>query len=66
MTLPCRPERAHEAGRRFGAAAARIRAGEFAVTYPPEAAGRRECDPRAPCRTEDVIGEIGGSETLAA
>ena len=66
MVLPCRPERAHEVGRRFDAAAARIQAGELAVAPPPEAAGHREYDPRTPCRTEGVVGETGGSEALAA
>ena len=63
MTLPCRLV---EAGRRFDAAVGRIRAGEFAVTTPVEAAVCRECGPRAPCRAEGVLGEIGESETLAA
>ena len=69
MTLPHRPERADEAGWRFGGAVARIRAGEFAVARPPEAAVRPECDPRALCRAEgviDEIGRIGESEALAA
>ena len=72
MTLPYRPERADEAGWRFGAAAARIRAGESAVAPSPEATVLRECDPRALCGAEGVIsiiGEIGGiseSEALAA
>ena len=66
MTLPYRPERVDEAGRHFDAAVERIRAGEFAVTTPPEAAIRRECDQRAMCRAEGVIGNIGESEALAA
>ena len=66
MTLPYRPERVDEAGRHFDAAVGRIRAGECAVTTPPEAAICRECDLRALCRAEGVIGEIGGSEALAA
>ena len=66
MTLPYRPERVDEAGRRFGAAATHIRAGKFTVTTPPEAAIRREYDPRALCRAEGVIRETGESEALAA
>ena len=66
MTPPYRPERVDEAGRRFDAAVGRIRAGELAVTMPPEAAICRECDLRALCRAEGIIGEIGESETLAA
>ena len=66
MTLPYRPERVDEAGRHFDAAVGRIRAGKFTVTTPPEAAICRECDPRALCRAEDVIGNIGESEALAA
>ena len=62
MVLPYRPERVDEAGRHFDAVVGRIQAGEFAVTTPPEAAICRECDLRALCRAEGVIGEIGGSE----
>ena len=66
MTLPYRPERVDEAGRHFDAAVARIRAGEFTVATPPEAAICRECDLRTLCRAEGVIGETGESEALAA
>ena len=72
MTLPHRPERADEAGWGFGAAAARIRAGESAVAPSPEATVRWECGPRALCRAEGVIsviseiGRIDESEALAA
>ena len=55
MVLPYRPERVDEAGRHFDATVGRIRAGEFAVTTPPEAAICRECDLRALCRAEGVI-----------
>ena len=66
MTLPYRPERVDEAGRHFDAAVGRIRSGKFTVTTPPEAAICLECDPRALCRAEGVIGETGESEALAA
>lgn len=55
MVLPYRPERVDEAGRHFDATVGRIRAGEFAVTTPPEAAICRECDLRTLCRAEGVI-----------
>ena len=57
VALPYRPERVDEAGRHFDTTVGRIRAGEFSVTTPPEA---------ALCRAEGVIGEIGDSEALAA
>ena len=66
MVLPYRPERVDEAGRYFDATVGRIRAGEFSVTTPPEAAICRECDLRTLCRAEGVIGELGDSEALAA
>ena len=66
MALPYRPERVDEAGRHFDATVGRIRAGEFSVTTPPEAAICRECDLRTLCRAEGVIGEVGESEALAA
>ena len=66
MALPYRPERVDEAGRHFDAAVGRIRAGEFSVTTPPEAAICRECGLRALCRAEGVIDEVGESEALAA
>ncbi len=66
MVLPYRPERVDEAGRHFDATVGRIRAGEFAVTTPPEAAICREYDLRTLCRAEGVIGETGDSEALAA
>ena len=66
MALPYRPERVDEAGRHFDATVGRIRAGEFSVTTPPEAAICRECDLRALCRAEGVIGEIGEAKALAA
>ena len=66
MVLPYRPERVDESGRHFDATVGRIRAGEFAVTTPPEAAICRECDLRTLCRAEGVIGENGDSEALAA
>ena len=66
MVLPYRPEQVDEAGRHFDATVGRIRAGEFSVTNPPEAAICRECDLRTLCRAEGVIGEIGDSEALAA
>ena len=66
MTLPYRPERVDEAGRYFDTTVGRIRARKFSVTTPPEAAICRECDLRALYRAEGVIGEIGGSEALAA
>ena len=65
MVLPYRPEQVEEAGQHFDATVARIRKGEFSVTTPPEAAICRECDLRALCRAEGVIGEIGESEALA-
>ena len=66
MVLPYRPERVDEVGRHFDATVGRIRAGELAVTTPPEAAICRECDLRALCRTDGIIGEIGESGALAA
>ena len=66
MALPYRPERVDEAGRHFDASVGHIRAGEFSVTTPPEAAICRECDLRALCQAEGVIGEIGEAEVLAA
>ena len=66
MALPYRPERVDEAGRHFDAAVGHIRAGEFSVTTPPETAICRECDLRALCQAEGVIGEIGEAEVLAA
>lgn len=57
MALPYRPERVDEAGRHFDATLRRIQAGQFSVTRPPEAAICRECDLRALCRAESVIGE---------
>ena len=53
-------------GGRLDAAGGRIRAREFPVATPPEAAVCREGDLRALCRTESVIGETGESEVLAA
>ena len=55
-----------EAGQRFDIAVARIQAGEFSVTAPPDATICRECDLRALCRAEGIIGGIGESEALAA
>ena len=66
MALPYRPERVDEAGRHFDATVGSIRAGEFSVATPPEAAICRECDLRTLCRAEGVIGKTGGSEALAA
>ncbi len=63
MVLPYRPDRVDAAGRHFDETVRRIRAGEFSVATPPEAAICRECDLRALCRAEGVIGE---SEALAA
>ena len=57
MTLPYRPERVAEAGRRFDDTVRRIQSGAFAVTTPPEAAICQECDLRALCRAEGIIGE---------
>ena len=54
-------ERADEAGLHFDAVVNREE--EFSVTTMPETAFRRECDLRAPCRAEGVIGE---AEALAA
>ena len=65
MVLPYPPERVDEAGRHYDATVGRIRAGEFAVRIPPEAAICRERDLRTLCRAEGVIGEIGDSEALA-
>ena len=56
MTLPYRPERVAEAGRRFDDTVRRIQSGAFAVTTPPEAAICQECDLRALCRAEGIIG----------
>ena len=66
MALPYRPERVDEAGRHFDETVGRIRAGEFSVTVPPEAAICRECDLRTLCRAEGVIGEVGELEALTA
>ena len=69
MVLPYRPERVDEVGQHFDAATGRIRAGECPVATPPEAAVRRECDPRALCRAAGIIGgvdDIGEPEALAA
>ena len=66
MVLPYRLERVDEAGRHLDATVGRIRAGEFAVTTPPEAAICRECDLRTLCRADGVVGENGDSEALAA
>ena len=52
MVLPYQPERVDEPGRHFDATVGRIRAGEFAITTPPEAAICRECDLRTLCRAE--------------
>ena len=63
MALPYRPERVTEAeaGRHFDETVRRIQEGMFTVTRPPEAAICRECDLRAPCRAEGIIGASGGS-----
>ena len=66
MALPHRSEQVDEAGRHFDPTVGSIRAGEFSVTTPPEAANCRECDLRTPCRAEGIIGETGGPEALAA
>ena len=55
MTLPYRPERVDEAGRRFDETVRRIQAREFSITKPPEAAICGECDLRTLCRAEGVI-----------
>ena len=55
MTLPYRPERVDEAGRRFDETVRRIQAQEFSIKNPPEAAICRECDLRTLCRAEGVI-----------
>ena len=60
------PTRMDEAGQRFDIAVARIQAGEFSVTAPLDATICRECDLRALCRAEGIIGGIGESEALAA
>ncbi len=59
MKLPYRPERIEEAGRHFDDTVRRIRAGEFAVATPPDAAICRECDLRTLCRAEGIIREPG-------
>ncbi len=59
MTLPYRPERVEEAGRHFDDTVRRIRAGEYAVATPPDAAICRECDMRTLCRAEGIIREPG-------
>ena len=66
IVLPYRPEQVEEAGQHFDTTVSRIRAGEFSVTNPPEAAICRECDLRTLCRAKGVIGEIGDSEAQAA
>ena len=59
MTLPYRPERIEEAGRHFDDTVRRIRASEFAVATPPDAAICRECDLQTLCRAEGIIREPG-------
>ena len=56
MVLPYRPDRVQEAGRHFDETVRSIRAGEFNVVTPPEAAICDECDLRMLCHAEGVIG----------
>ncbi len=55
MALPYDPTRVEEAARHFDETVRRIRAREFAVTTPPEAAICKECDLRMLCRSENII-----------
>ena len=56
MVLPYRPDRVQGAGRHFDETVRRIRAGEFSVATPPEAAICGECDLRVLCHAEGIIG----------
>ena len=51
-----------EAGRHFDDTVRHIRAGEFAVATPPDAAICRECDLRTLCRAEGIIRGLGASK----
>lgn len=55
MVLPYDPKRVEEAGRHFDETVRRIRAKEFAIKTPPEAAICKECDLKLLCHAEGII-----------
>ena len=63
MVLPYRSDRVREAGQHFDETVRRIRAGEFSVATPPEAAICSECDLRMLCHAEGIIGGSAPSDT---
>lgn len=55
MEFPYRPEMVEEAGRRFDEVVGKIKAKEFKIIQPPEAAICKECDLRPLCLAEGII-----------
>ncbi len=62
--LPYRPEMVEEAGRHFDEVAGKIRRKEFQVLVPPEKKICKECDMKAFCRADGLIGDPGPAERV--
>ena len=58
MEIPYQPDKVEGAGRRFDRVVSRIQARDFAVTQMPEAKVCKECDLKALCTMERVLGGV--------